>query len=211
MAWYSKFAPPVRAAARSRRHWSWSPPWPGCRQPGAGGCNAGDHNELRARAVTSCGAMPGRRRDRGLRGQRHRHRHQAAKHGAGDERFKADPGAVARLGRRGRRRGPDRLLRPAGAGLSGDARRRRMPDRLRPSHRRWSPVPLQLQLLEPEHLPIHLNTDCRPATSALRHRVRQRLGRRVAYHLYRSHPGGRTVCVPMSGPGRDGHGAHRCQ
>lgn len=68
-------------------------------------------------------------------------------------------------------------------------------------------VPLQLQLLEPEHLPISLNTDL-PATggaSSPGNTVRSgiefdKMGRRVAYHLYRSHPedGG---LAPMSGHG----------
>jgi len=68
-------------------------------------------------------------------------------------------------------------------------------------------VPLQLQLLEPEHLPISLNTDL-PATggaSSPGNVVRSgiefdAMGRRVAYHLYRSHPeDGRLA--PMSGQG----------
>ncbi len=68
-------------------------------------------------------------------------------------------------------------------------------------------VPLQLQLLEPEHLPMHLNTDL-PATggaSSPGNVVRSgiefdSLGRRVAYHLYKSHPeDGRLA--PMSGQG----------
>jgi len=61
-------------------------------------------------------------------------------------------------------------------------------------------VPLQLQLLESEHLPIHLNTDL-PSGNAVRSGIEfDALGRRVAYHLYRSHPeDGRLA--PMSGQG----------
>ena len=61
-------------------------------------------------------------------------------------------------------------------------------------------VPLQLQLLEPEHLPINLNTDL-PSGNVVRSGIEfDNLGRRVAYHLYRSHPeDGRLA--PMSGQG----------
>ena len=61
-------------------------------------------------------------------------------------------------------------------------------------------VPLQLQLLEPEHLPISLNTDL-PSGNVVRSGIEfDSLGRRVAYHLYRSHPeDGRLA--PMSGQG----------
>lgn len=61
-------------------------------------------------------------------------------------------------------------------------------------------VPLQLQLLEPEHLPINLNTDL-PSGNVVRSGIEfDSLGRRVAYHLYRSHPeDGRLA--PMSGQG----------
>ncbi len=50
-------------------------------------------------------------------------------------------------------------------------------------------VPLQLQVLEPEHLPASLNQDL-----ANGHKIRagiefDRIGRRVAYHLFREHPG----------------------
>jgi len=49
-------------------------------------------------------------------------------------------------------------------------------------------VPLQLQLLEPEHLPITLNQDL-PSGNQVRAGIElDALGRRVAYHLYRSHP-----------------------
>ncbi|ALT76776.1 phage portal protein [Paucibacter sp. KCTC 42545] len=61
-------------------------------------------------------------------------------------------------------------------------------------------VPLQLQLLEPEHLPISLNLDL-PSGNVVRSGIEfDSLGRRVAYHLYRSHPeDGRLA--PMSGQG----------
>jgi len=61
-------------------------------------------------------------------------------------------------------------------------------------------VPLQLQLLEPEHLPITLNQDL-PSGNQVRAGIEfDALGRRVAYHLYRSHPeDGRLA--PMSGQG----------
>ena len=50
-------------------------------------------------------------------------------------------------------------------------------------------VPFQLQVLEPEHLPASLNQDLPNG-----HRIRagiefDRIGRKVAYHLYREHPG----------------------
>ena len=67
-------------------------------------------------------------------------------------------------------------------------------------------VPLQLQVLEPEHLPADLNQDM-----ANGHRIRagiefDRIGRRRVYHLFREHPGekpmlfkaGETVPVPVS-------------
>lgn len=61
-------------------------------------------------------------------------------------------------------------------------------------------VPLQLQLLEAEHLPIHLNTEL-PSGNLVRSGIEfDSLGRRVAYHLYKSHPeDGRLA--PMSGQG----------
>jgi len=49
-------------------------------------------------------------------------------------------------------------------------------------------VPLQLQLLEPEHLPLTLNTEA-PNGNRIRAGIEfDRLGRRVAYHLHRVHP-----------------------
>jgi len=64
-------------------------------------------------------------------------------------------------------------------------------------------VALQLQVLEPEHLPVHLN-----ATADNGNLIRagiefDRLGRRVAYHLYRSHPED-GMLAPMSGAGNQG-------
>ncbi len=61
-------------------------------------------------------------------------------------------------------------------------------------------VPLQLQLLEPEHLPMHLNTDLSSGNVVRSGIEFDAMGRRVAYHLYRSHPedGG---LAPMSGQG----------
>ena len=68
-------------------------------------------------------------------------------------------------------------------------------------------VGLQLQLLEPEHLPATLNLELAPAanSTAAGNVIRagiefDRLGRRVAYHLYRSHPGDGAL-APMSGAG----------
>ena len=61
-------------------------------------------------------------------------------------------------------------------------------------------VALQLQVLEPEHLPVTMNT-----TAANGNVIRagiefDRLGRRVAYHLYRAHPEDGAL-APMSGNG----------
>lgn len=68
-------------------------------------------------------------------------------------------------------------------------------------------VPLQLQLLEPEHLPINMNTDLEPVAgmsgpgNVVRSGIEfDALGRRVAYHLYRSHPDDGRL-APMSGQG----------
>ncbi|AMP36216.1 MULTISPECIES: phage portal protein [Ralstonia solanacearum species complex] len=68
-------------------------------------------------------------------------------------------------------------------------------------------VPLQLQLLEAEHLPMTLNVDLPPIAGAsgpgnvVRSGIEfDGLGRRVAYHLYRSHPDDGRL-APMSGQG----------
>ncbi|MBF0213044.1 MAG: phage portal protein [Magnetococcales bacterium] len=66
-------------------------------------------------------------------------------------------------------------------------------------------VPLQLQVLEPEHLPYSMTHDL-PSGNRIRSGIEfDRIGRRVAYHLYREHPGDRvlgsgleTVRVPAS-------------
>ncbi|MBK7024037.1 MAG: phage portal protein [Sulfuritalea sp.] len=62
------------------------------------------------------------------------------------------------------------------------------------------PVALQVQVLEAEHLPVMFNADADNG-----HVIRagiefDRLGRRVAYHLYRSHPNDGAL-APMSGAG----------
>lgn len=61
-------------------------------------------------------------------------------------------------------------------------------------------VPLQIQLLEPEHLPLHLNTDLTNGNVVRSGIEFDALGRRVAYHLYRSHPDDGRL-APMSGQG----------
>lgn len=61
-------------------------------------------------------------------------------------------------------------------------------------------VPLQLQLLEPEHLPITLNRNLSSGNQVHAGIEFDALGRRMAYHPYRSHPeDGRLA--PMSGQG----------
>ncbi|AUM00564.1 phage portal protein [Rhodocyclaceae bacterium] len=61
-------------------------------------------------------------------------------------------------------------------------------------------VGLQLQVLEPEHLPLTLNREL-PGGHVIRAGIEfDRLGRRVAYHLTRSHPGDGSL-APMSGAG----------
>ena len=61
-------------------------------------------------------------------------------------------------------------------------------------------VGLQLQVLEPEHLPVTLNTVA-PNGNVIRAGIEfDALGRRVAYHLYRSHPED-GILAPMSGNG----------
>ena len=61
-------------------------------------------------------------------------------------------------------------------------------------------VPLQIQLLEPEHLPVSMNTDL-PSDNVVRAGIEfDKLGRRAAYHLYRSHPEDGAL-APMSSHG----------
>lgn len=60
-------------------------------------------------------------------------------------------------------------------------------------------VPLQLQVLEPEHLPWALNR-MEANGNVIRNGIEfDRIGRRVAYHLYREHPGE----LPMFGAARE--------
>ena len=62
------------------------------------------------------------------------------------------------------------------------------------------PVALQIQVLEAEHLPTTLNRDL-PGGNVIRAGIEfDRLGRRVAYHLYRSHPND-GLLAPMSSQG----------
>ena len=69
-------------------------------------------------------------------------------------------------------------------------------------------VPLQVQVLESEHVPVTLN-QVLPSGNLIRHGIEfDRMGRRTAYWMYRQHPGestgfglvdiGRTVRVPAS-------------
>lgn len=59
------------------------------------------------------------------------------------------------------------------------------------------PVALQIQVLEAEHLPTTLNRDL-PGGNVIRSGIEfDRLGRRVAYYLYRSHPND-GLLAPMS-------------
>lgn len=62
------------------------------------------------------------------------------------------------------------------------------------------PVALQLQVLEPEHLPVTMNTMAENGNLIRAGIEFDRLGRRVAYHLYRSHPEDGAL-APMSGNG----------
>ncbi len=62
------------------------------------------------------------------------------------------------------------------------------------------PVALQIQVLEAEHLPNTMNRDL-PGGNVIRAGIEfDRLGRRVAYHLYRSHPND-GLLAPMSSSG----------
>lgn len=61
-------------------------------------------------------------------------------------------------------------------------------------------VGLQLQILEAEHLPSTMNTELGNGNVIRAGIEFDKLGRRVAYHLYRSHPGDGSL-APMSGTG----------
>ena len=61
-------------------------------------------------------------------------------------------------------------------------------------------VALQIQVLEAEHLPMNLNTAAENGNLIRAGIEFDRLGRRVAYHLYRSHPED-GMLTPMSGDG----------
>lgn len=61
-------------------------------------------------------------------------------------------------------------------------------------------VGLQIQVLEPEHLPLTMNRELASGNVVRAGIEFDRLGRRVAYHLYRSHPGDGAL-APMSGTG----------
>ena len=61
-------------------------------------------------------------------------------------------------------------------------------------------VALQLQVLEPEHLPVTLNTTVENGNVIRAGIEFDGLGRRVAYHLYRAHPEDGAL-APMSGNG----------
>ncbi len=201
MAWYSKLRslfgqPPVHeAAGRGRRSLAWMPG-----NPGAVAAMLATNAELRGKsrdlvrrnawAQAGIEAFVANAVGTGIKPQSL----------SGDERFKAEVQALWRdwveeadaagqtdfyglqaLACRAMLEGGECLIR---------LRPRRPDDGLS--------VPLQLQLLEPEHLPINLNTDL-PSGNVVRSGIEfDNLGRRVAYHLYRSHPeDGRLA--PMSG------------
>lgn len=63
-------------------------------------------------------------------------------------------------------------------------------------------VPLQLQVLEPEHVPITYNTVASNGNSIRCGIEFDNLGRRVAYWMYRFHPDD-ALLAPMSGSGGD--------
>jgi len=62
------------------------------------------------------------------------------------------------------------------------------------------PVALQIQVLEAEHLPLAMNRDLQNGNVIRAGIEFDRLGRRIAYHLYRSHPNDGGL-APMSGAG----------
>jgi lambda family phage portal protein len=61
-------------------------------------------------------------------------------------------------------------------------------------------VGLQIQVLEPEHLPVQMNSVAENGNLIRAGIEFDRLGKRVAYHLYRSHPEDGSL-APMSGNG----------
>lgn len=61
------------------------------------------------------------------------------------------------------------------------------------------PVAMQLQVLEPEHLPVTMNTTADNGNLIRAGIEFDRLGRRVAYHLYRSHPEDGALSAMSSG------------
>ena len=61
------------------------------------------------------------------------------------------------------------------------------------------PVAMQLQVLEPEHLPVTMSTTAENGNLIRAGIEFDRLGRRVAYHLYRSHPEDGAFSVMSSG------------
>ena len=62
------------------------------------------------------------------------------------------------------------------------------------------PVALQIQVLESEHLPLAMNRELQNGNVVRAGIEFDRVGRRVAYHLYRSHPNDGGL-APMSGAG----------
>ena len=62
------------------------------------------------------------------------------------------------------------------------------------------PVALQIQVLEAEHLPLAMNRELQDGNVIRAGIEFDRLGRRAAYHLYRSHPNDGGL-APMSGAG----------
>ena len=65
------------------------------------------------------------------------------------------------------------------------------------------PVAMQLQVLEPEHLPVTMNTLADNGNQIRAGIEFDRLGRRVAYHLYRSHPEDGALSAMSSGSNLD--------
>ena len=66
------------------------------------------------------------------------------------------------------------------------------------------PVALQIQVLEPEHLPVTMNSTAENGNLIRAGIEFDRMGRRVAYHLYRAHPEDGAfgaLVAPMSGNG----------